>query len=181
MVFGVSACAPSSPRDTADAFSTQDLMFASMMIPHHEQAVEMGNIALENSLDPAIIDIARRIVDGQDTEIVQMKGWLSESSWDDDTTMMDHEAMGHDMHGGMGMMSGMVSEEEIESLSTLASPAFERQFLELMIAHHEGAISMVAMIRNSTNQEARELAKAITTAQKQEIREMEILLQGLPR
>lgn len=182
------ACSPVAAPDeravdsgghSVEGFSPQDLMFADMMIPHHEQAVTMGNLALDISEDPAIRDLAQRIVDGQDSEILQMEDWGIGSAEGSQSTPMDHEAMGHDMSGGMGMMSGMVSEAAMEELSSLSSPAFDRLFLELMIAHHEGALAMVMMIDDSANAEARELARAITEAQEQEIRDMKVLLAAL--
>lgn len=190
MVFGLGACAvpgdsrgssSSSSQASAGDFSLQDLMFAAMMIPHHEQAVEMGNIALQSSSDPAVLDLARRIVDGQDVEIIQMAGWLEDSSWDATNPGMDHSTMDHGMHGGSGMMSGMATDADLARLATLTSPDFDRLFLQLMIDHHEGALSMVTMINNSANSEVRELGSAIVIAQKAEIAEMTLLLESLGR
>lgn len=174
---GLVSCSPAEVPSAE--FTQQDVMFAEMMIPHHEQAVVMGNLALEKSTNPGVISLAQKIVDGQDAEILQMKAWSEGSAPRSDSSGMDHGAMGHNMPGGMGMMSGMVSEEDLVRLASLSSPDFDRLFLELMIAHHEGALEMVMMIEDSPNAEARELARAITTAQEQEIIEMRSLLEEL--
>lgn len=168
------------PSVTANAaeqvgYSQPDLMFAQMMIPHHEQALEMSIIALEVSKNNDVLAIAQGIFDEQDTEIQQMKSWLSSSSAKSAAEQMDHEAMGH----GSGQMAGMASYEQIDQLAELATPEFDKLFLTLMIAHHEGALEMVSLIEQSRNAEARTLAKEIVTTQKQEISKMKELLKEL--
>ena len=168
------------PSVTANAaeqvdYSQPDLMFAQMMIPHHEQALEMSIIALEVSKNNDVLAIAQGIFDGQDTEIQQMKSWLSSSSAKSAAEQMDHEAMGH----GSGQMAGMASYEQIDQLAELATPEFDKLFLTLMIAHHEGALEMVSLIEDSRNAEARTLAKEIVMTQKQEISKMKELLKEL--
>ena len=81
--------------------------------------------------------------------------------------------------GNMDNMGGMASEAELELLRTLSSPEFDGLFLELMIEHHEGALDMVRMIRNSGNDEVRALAEEITRVQREEIAEMRDLLERL--
>jgi uncharacterized protein (DUF305 family) len=156
-------------------YSQPDLMFAQMMIPHHEQALEMSIIALEVSKNNDVLAIAQGIFDGQDTEIQQMKSWLSSSSAKSAAEQMDHEAMGH----GSGQMAGMASYEQIDQLAELATPEFDKLFLTLMIAHHEGALEMVSLIEDSRNAEASTLAKEIVMTQKQEISKMKELLKEL--
>jgi len=168
------------PSVTANAaeqvgYSQPDLMFAQMMIPHHEQALEMSIIALEVSKNNDVLAMAQGIFDGQDTEIQQMKSWLSSSSAKSAAEQMDHEAMGH----GSGEMSGMASYEQIDQLAELATPEFDKLFLTLMIAHHEGALEMVSLIEDSRNAEARTLANEIVMTQKQEISKMKELLKEL--
>lgn len=168
------------PSVTANAaeqvgYSQPDLMFAQMMIPHHEQALEMSIIALEVSKNNDVLAMAQGIFDGQDTEIQQMKSWLSSSSAKSAAEQMDHEAMGH----GSGEMSGMASYEQIDQLAELETPDFDKLFLTLMIAHHEGALEMVSLIEDSRNAEARTLANEIVMTQKQEISKMKELLKEL--
>ena len=154
--------------NTETEFSAMDLMFAVMMIPHHEQATVMAALALENSNNEKILDLAQRIKDGQALEITQMQGWLDKTGVSSDSKTDDHA-----MHGGM--MGGMATEEEIEELSKLSSPEFDLLFLDLMILHHEGAIQMVEMIQNSANPEVKKLSQDIIEVQNSEIQEMKNL------
>jgi len=79
-------------------------------------------------------------------------------------------------HAGHMEMSGMLSDEELAELSTAKGSAFDRLFLEGMIAHHEGAIEMISMIKNSTNSEVKKLYADILTNQSAEIKTMKALL-----
>ena len=175
---------PSFEETSASNFSQQDLMFAQMMIPHHEQALEMGVLALENSTNDDVRDLAQQIYDGQGPEIEVMQRWLDTAPSSGgmshempDGTMMDNEMMGPMMD--TSTMAGMASEETMAELATLTSPEFDILFLQLMIDHHEGALEMVMMIENSANEEAQALAKEIIAAQKAEIEEMTLVLTGL--
>lgn len=164
-----SPVAPSSEQGDA-AYSANDIMFAQMMIPHHEQAIELSDVALRLSESEDIVDVAQRIRAGQDPEIDEMRRWLDNSG---SSSMME----GHDM--GAHGMSGMVSDADMASLESLVSPEFDVMFLELMIAHHEGALEMVTMIDDSANADVRALAQAITVVQRAEIDEMMALLLSL--
>ncbi len=156
-------------KSTTEAeFSAMDLMFASMMIPHHEQAIVMSDLALKNSSNEMVLDLAQRIKDGQDPEVAQMQSWLEQTGVSSGSMMDDHA-----MHGGM--MGGMATDQEIEELSQLSSPEFDKLFLDLMILHHQGAIQMVQMIQNSSNPEVRQLAEDIVKVQNLEIQEMKAL------
>ena len=116
-------------------YSSQDIMFAEMMIPHHEQAIEMADLALAISQDSEVLSLATQIKSAQAPEIEQMKSWGS-------SHMGSHA--GH-------MMDGMLSDEEMEELSQASGTDFDRLFLEGMIKHHEGAIEMAEMILESKN------------------------------
>ena len=172
---------------TADGstFSAGDVMFAYMMIPHHEQALEMSVLALDRSTEANVRGIAQRIYDGQGPEIEQMQSWISNgpSSGGMSHEMPDGTVMAEDMMGGTMMdsstMAGMASEADMTQLSALNTPEFDILFLQLMIDHHEGALAMVRMIENSSNDEAALLAQEIITAQKAEIEEMTLLLGSL--
>jgi uncharacterized protein (DUF305 family) len=169
-----------SEENAASNHSQQDVMFAQMMIPHHEQALEMSVVALATSSNEDVLDLAQRIFDGQGPEIELMHSWIDSAARDGgmshempDGTMMDDGIMGG------GVMEGMVSDEVLAELSTLESPEFDRLFLELMIGHHEGALAMVQMIEGSDSAEARALAQEITAAQEAEIAQMKLVLEGL--
>ncbi|WP_448006762.1 DUF305 domain-containing protein [Agromyces bauzanensis] len=154
----------------SDEFSPSDIMFAQMMIPHHQQAVDMSDLALERSTDPDVRELAQQIRDAQAPEIEQMQGWLDEAG--------AGTSMGHDPSDmGMGM-GGMLSDEDMTALENATGSEFDRLWLEGMIEHHEGAIQMTRMIRNSDNTEVRALAEAIVESQTAEIERMEDLLAG---
>lgn len=154
----LTSCA--SSENSGAEYSAQDLMFAEMMIPHHEQAIEMSDIALAKSQDSEVLALATQIKNAQAPEIDQMKSWGG-------TSMGSHA--GH-------MMDGMLTDEEMQALSAAMGKEFDRLFLEGMIKHHEGAIDMAEMVVQSTNQEVSTLANAIITAQKEEIVRMKELL-----
>ena len=142
-----------------------DAMFLQMMIPHHEQAVVMSDLALSISKDAEVLKLAKQIKDAQAPEIIKMQGWLSDAGLSEDP--------GHSMGDGMG---GMLSDSELSALKGSTGKAFDKLFLAGMIAHHEGAIHMVMMIENSPNSEIKNLGQAIVKSQSTEINLMKELL-----
>lgn len=148
-----------------------DVQFAQQMIPHHAQAVEMADMALDQADDPAVRDLAERIAGAQEPEIRTMSDWLE--AWDEEVPSTDGS-----MSGGMGEMEGMMTSEDMDRLAQASGPAFDRLWLELMIEHHTGAIAMAeAEQRDGEYDEAVELAGEIASTQQAEITEMERLLQ----
>jgi uncharacterized protein (DUF305 family) len=154
----LAGCATGS--DSASDYSSNDLMFAAMMVPHHEQAIVMSDLALKNSSNPEVMALATEIKNAQAPEIERMKSWG------------DLEVGSHAGHG----MSGMLSDDELKELESATGPEFDQLFLTGMIKHHEGAIDMAEMVTDSRNQEVSALAKQIVKAQKAEIALMQILL-----
>ena len=142
------------------AFSSQDIMFAEMMIPHHEQAIEMSELAFANTTNPDVLALAEQIRGAQEPEIELMKSWPGVNS------------MGHDGH----TMMGMLDENEMEMLRVSTGADFDRLFLEGMIKHHEGAIDMAEMIIDSANPEVAKLGDSIIASQSAEIQAMKALL-----
>ena len=142
-----------------------DAMFLQMMIPHHEQAVVMSDLALSTSKDADVLKLAKQIRDAQAPEIIKMQGWLSDAGLSKDP--------GHSMGNGMG---GMLSDSDLSALKGSTGKAFDKLFLAGMIAHHEGAIDMVMMIENSPNSEIKNLGQAIVKSQSAEINLMKELL-----
>lgn len=162
---------PSMMNDQVEFSNQQDLMFSAMMIPHHEQAIEMSEMALEYSESEQMQNLANQIIAGQTPEIELMQGWLDESEFSEMSGFMES------MPGmNNSMMGGMATEEEMESLSELSSPEFDEMFLRLMIDHHEGALDMVQMIIGSDNPEVKTLADDIIEVQTAEIQQMESML-----
>ncbi len=153
-----------------------DAMFAQMMIPHHEQAIEMSDIALDPARDasPEVTALATQIKAAQDPEIAQMRAWLDEWGVPE---MMAGEAMAD--HGGHGGMEGMLTDEQLQALRDAKGADFDRLFVDGMIAHHEGAIAMAEDVKaNGDDPRVQELADAIITGQQAEIDEMRALQQG---
>jgi uncharacterized protein (DUF305 family) len=147
-------------------FSGADIMFAQMMIPHHEQALLMSGFAETRSSNEEVKKLARQIYAEQEPEIAQMKLWLEKTN-----SSMD---MGHDMG-----MNGMLTDSEFEAMKSATGKAFDRLFLEGMIAHHEGAIHMAEMIVDSDNAEARKLGQSIQVTQQREIDLMKEMLKKI--
>ncbi|MFM1760982.1 MAG: hypothetical protein RL478_592 [Actinomycetota bacterium] len=143
-------------------FNDEDVMFAQMMIPHHQQAIEMSDIALDpnTGASAAIIALATQIKGAQDPEISQMKNLLT--TWGMSTEMgsMDHSSM----------MEGMLSLEEMNILGQLKGAEFDKAWAKGMIAHHEGAIAMANdVLANGKNSEILALANAVVSGQTAEI------------
>jgi uncharacterized protein (DUF305 family) len=154
--------------DSGEIGTQSEVMFAQMMIPHHQQAIDMSYLALANSSSEDVRDLAERIIAGQSAEIEIMRSW---SDADTVSGMMPGSTM-----GGMG---GMATEAEVAELATLEGDAFDTEFLTLMITHHEGALVMVRMIDGSRQAEAAQLAEDIIRVQSEEIIEMTTLLETL--
>lgn len=143
-----------------------DIAFAQMMIPHHEQAVEMADLALERQTSPEVQELAQQIKDAQDPEIEQMTGWLAQ--WGATTSDEDHSGM-----------AGMVSDSDLAALADAQGAAFDEKWITLMIAHHEGALTMAQQVIGTTDEASvRTLAEAIVAGQTAEIAEMKALLAG---
>jgi uncharacterized protein (DUF305 family) len=162
---------PSGANASTHAKSLQNLgmneiMFAQMMIPHHEQAISMSETALKKSRNQAILKLSNQIKSLQGTEKSQLAYWLKAT---DSSMTMDHDMQ----------MSGMLTTKELASLKRLTGTQFDRTFLQLMIKHHQGAIEMLDLISDSRNAEAKALAKAIKSAQSKEITSMKLLLKKL--
>lgn len=162
-----------SPSGTAPAadHGQADVMFSMMMVPHHEQAVEMSALVPSRSEDPELRELAAAIADAQQPEIEQMQGWLR--GWG--------VAAPGDMAGHMGHMGmdGMLSAAELEELESLRGPAFERTWLQGMVRHHEGAIDMAEQVlEDGVHEPTRALARTIITTQQAEITAMQEMLAG---
>jgi len=141
------------------------IMFAQMMIPHHEQAIELSNLAIKTSTDAEILSLASQIKSEQSPEIKQMETWLESVGMPDMHHMME--------------MPGFVEESDFAALKKLTGAEFDIRFLELMIGHHEGAIEMAQDIKGNKNSEVKTLSDAIISSQTAEITEMKTLINRL--
>lgn len=143
-----------------------DEHFIEQMIPHHEGAIAMAELALERSARPEIRSLAEDIVDAQAREITQMKSWYKEWFGSD---VPEYSG------SGMGMMMGgghmMAFEGDLDELAEAEN--FDLEFIRQMIPHHEMAVMMASMLAaSSERKEMQELADQIITSQSREIEMM---------
>ncbi|MER7912541.1 DUF305 domain-containing protein [Streptomyces sp. NPDC096068] len=170
------AAAPGSAASQAPApgpFNDADVMFAQMMIPHHEQALEMAELADGRAEDPGVKRLVAAIERAQDPEIRTMRAWLK--GWG------RPESAGHGGgHGSGHGMAGMMSEQDMKDLAAARGKAFDRAFAELMIAHHEGAVAMAEEERSKgLNPTAKKLADDVVRTQSAEVAELRKVLDRL--
>ncbi len=142
-----------------------DVTFNQNMIPHHQQAIEMAKLVDAHTKRPELRTLAEAITTSQGQEITLMQGWLQ--SWGKPATPegMDHGAM---------QMPGMMSELEMRQLRVINGEDFDLMFLDMMTAHHEGAIEMAnTELRDGSLPEVKRLAQQIIDAQQAEIDQFE--------
>lgn len=189
-----SAAASASPSAAGSdaAHNDADVMFAQGMIPHHQQAIEMGDMLVgKQGIDPEVISLANEIKNAQGPEIEQMQGWLQEwgvssspAPAPTSTAMPGHDMPGHQMPSGdmgdmpgMGGGHGMMSEADMAALQNAQGAEASRLFLTQMIAHHKGAIMMAQQeIDNGQFPAAVEMARNIVSSQQAEIDTMQGML-----
>ncbi|SEP50413.1 DUF305 domain-containing protein [Amycolatopsis saalfeldensis] len=161
---GCSQPAPASPP----AHNAADVTFAQGMVPHHRQAVEMAAPVPQHTANPRLIDLATQIQQAQQPEIDQLTAWLK--TWGAPPPATGE--MGGMDHGTS--MSGMV---DTAGLDQLRDQAYDRKWLELMIQHHEGAITMSRTeLAQGQDPGAKAMAQHITDTQQTEITTMKSLL-----
>ena len=155
--------------DSERGFNDADIMFAQMMIPHHEQAIELADMALDPTLKASeqVKALASQIKNAQDPEIDLMAQWLNE--WEQ--PLMDM-SVDHSM-----TMEGMLSVDELGAIGQMNGEEFDQAWIGAMIAHHKGAIEMADTVKaEGESALVQELADAIIQAQKSEIDTLELLL-----
>ena len=150
-------------------FNNEDVHFLQMMIPHHEQAIEMSDIALDPTIgaSDAVKGLATQIKGAQDPEITQMSKWLTDLGKTEMDSSMDMT----------GKMDGMLTADQLMNLGTLRGAEFDNAWIKAMIGHHEGAIKMATVvIADGSNSQVRVLAEAIIIGQQKEIGTLKALL-----
>jgi len=148
--------------------SSDDIMFLQMMIPHHQQAIDISDLALTKSSDSELLALAKDIRDGQGAEIVKMKAWLDGAN----AGMDPGHSMGHDM-------GGMLSDSELAALEAATGKSFDLLWLKGMTGHHDGAIDMAAMIENAENAEIKSFGQAIVTTQSAQNKQMAAMIKRM--
>lgn len=191
----------STTGEVSEKHNDADVEFATAMIPHHAQAIEMARLAEDRAESSDIRDLAADIEAAQDPEIELLSTMLE--TWGEDVPDPDMGGMGHgaaadnmdDLEGQGGMdhdmgsmgedpdggssegMAGMMNEDDMASLEDASGADFDQMFLEMMVEHHRGAIEMAqAELSDGENPQANDLAKDIEAAQTDEVATMEELL-----
>lgn len=157
--------ARNAPATGQQRHNQADVVFLQNMIPHHQQAIMMSQMAVTHATTPKVKDLAARIEAEQNPEIQQMRGLLT--------------AWGVPVNpGGMGPMGGMMDGAGGMGPGMMSGTTFDRPFLQNMIVHHQGAINMSQTeLAQGSNPDTRQLAQKIINTQQTEINEMQTLLQ----
>lgn len=167
------------------SFSQADVDFMLAMIGHHAQALIMSELAPENDASPQIQTLAARIINAQEDEIKSMQNWLHRRDQPvpeihiDGLNLMLHGVEDEHHHNNHDM-PGMLSQEQLETLSKATGREFDRLFLEFMIEHHQGAVTMVDNLFGTDgaaqDEDAFRLAADIHADQVTEIERMQQML-----
>ena len=149
-------------------FNDADVSFAQNMIAHHQQAVEMADLAPTRAASAEVKALAAQIKAAQQPEIDKMTGWLT--SWGKPVVPAGGHGSGHSM-------PGMMSTEDMDKLKAAKGAAFDRQFAQMMIEHHKGAIEMAKEVATKgSNPDVEKLAAEIEKVQQAEIAAMQKML-----
>lgn len=153
----------------------QDVTFASDMVPHHQQAIQMAKMARAHAGSTEVKQLADDIEAAQGPEIKTMTGWLK--AWGEDAPSNSMNGMGHDGMGAPDDVPGMMSDDDMTKLGRVTGATFDQMWLTGMIAHHEGAVEMAdTEIANGKSSDAVALARTIKAAQTKEIAKMKQML-----
>lgn len=174
------------------SYTKADVTFMQGMIGHHAQAVTMSSFAASNDATSEVRVLAGRITVAQTDEIAFMKTWLGKRK--QSVPAGDMEAMAHAHHAGMdmsamgatgGMMPGMLTTAQMDTLASAKGPAFDWYFLTFMIQHHRGAISMVDELMGAkgaaNDDDVFKFVSDVVADQSTEIDRMELMLKSRPR
>ena len=156
-----------SSSSTNPNYTGADIMFLQMMIPHHQQAIDISNLAMKASQDAELIELAKIIARDQAAEIKQMKAWLADAGASED--------MGHSMDG----MGGMLNDDELAALSAATGKEFDVLWLKGMTEHHDGAIHMTQMIEDAENSDIKAFGTKVIKDQSEQIAQMKKMLARL--
>ncbi|MEU8888590.1 DUF305 domain-containing protein [Streptomyces sp. NPDC048442] len=152
-----------------DRPNSADFAYAEMMIAHHGQALVMTDLVPSRAASASVKQIADRIAASQRPEIDAMKGWQQRSGAD------KRPKAPHD-HGAM---AGMATEKQLADLRAARGEAFDKLFLQLMITHHKGALTMAGdALSEGNDQTVEEWATELVAQQTTEIHRMAGMLKG---
>jgi uncharacterized protein (DUF305 family) len=167
---------PGQTVDTgAGAFNEADVRFMQMMVPHHQQALEMTALVKDRARNTKLRSFAERIDAAQGPEISAMQSWLRAKG--KATTGAGQGHAGHMGRGAAVRMPGMATPEQMAKLQASSGQGFDRLFLQLMIAHHQGALTMAGeVLRTGIDVIAQRTALDVNATQSAEIRIMRDML-----
>ena len=176
VVFALAACGAPDNRPYDDA----DVLFATEMIPHHRQAVAMAKLATGHGASRPVQEVASQITAEQVPEIAQLQGMLAE--WGQSAPAAASTDGMPGMGGGGELADaapGMMTDDEMTRLEAATGPAFDRAFLQMMITHHQGALTMAkAELADGRDPDATLMAQNISDAQQASIELMQRPLAG---
>ncbi|WP_020674376.1 DUF305 domain-containing protein [Amycolatopsis nigrescens] len=159
----------SPPSPGVSGFNPVDVAFATQLIPHHQQALEIAAHAGAQAVGPGVKAVAARIEEADEPQVAELSKLLE--NWGQpapEDPGIDH-----------GSPTGKLSETEVGRLRSATGAEFDRLFAELMIKHHQGSVSMAnKQIAEGVNPEAVDLARRVLMAQQAEIAELEKLRTG---
>lgn len=146
-------------------FNDADVMFLQMMYPHHAQAVEMAKLVPTRSQNQQVKDLAAAIEKAQAPEMQQMTTLLADFGKPAPSATMSHS------------MPGLMTPQQMTELTGLSGAAFDKMWLQMMVAHHQGAITMANdELKNGTNADSKKMAESIVSTQQAEIDTMNGML-----
>ncbi|MFG3519856.1 DUF305 domain-containing protein [Nocardia nova] len=155
--------APSTATRTD--YNDADVSFLTMMYPHHAQAVEMAKLVPGRSQNQELITLAANVEKAQAPEMEQFAALLHSFGKPAPQATMNHP------------MNGVMTSEQMTQLRNASGADFDRMWLQMMIAHHQGAVDMAnTELADGTNADAKALAHNILTAQQAEIQQMRGML-----
>jgi uncharacterized protein (DUF305 family) len=165
----------SESNTTMDKGADTDISFAQMMIPHHEQAIQMSDLALKHAKSPLVLALAKQIKAAQTPEITTLRAWLK--GWGAPMSpAMDHSSSGS-MSGMTTGSTGVMNNADMTKLGRARGTKFDSMWLQMMTTHHQGAITSARQVLKTTKDaQVQKLAKAIIVGQNTEIAKMKLLL-----
>lgn len=169
MMWGGNYSSNQAPGGTGGMMNNLDKHFIEQMIPHHDGAIAMANLALQKATKPEIKTLARAIIQSQTKEIQDMRSWYKD--WfGKDVPEGSAQMMGGGMMSQGGMHMG--GQEDMQALENAAD--FDKAFIEAMIPHHQLAVMMAQMLKSGTSRpQMLSLANNIIESQTKEIKEMQ--------
>lgn len=171
---------PETPLITGDpaSYNDADIAFATEMVPHHAQAIDLAELAQRRSDNPELIALTNQIVAVQQPEINILNVLLVQ--WNENPEIRTGPG-GPGADGGEDPPRGSVDEATITELESLSGPEFDRLWLQSMIGQHQGAVDIAdTEIAEGANVDAIAIARTIVNGQETRIAQMRQMLEGMP-